>query len=185
MSARQYGRYGYRRIAALQTTAPSSLLKLLETGSQHSVHRPLTSHRDRPCRQRFACLSGDASKNGYVESFNARLRDELLNGEIFHPLKEAQIIVEAWCRHHNTKRPHSAHGYKPPAPKSLIHLHERTTMNEHSNRTCQTGLVVQLTIPLGDLNSFTKYREARQGAIASTYEARDIEGRLRVEVERL
>ena len=72
---------------------------------------------------------GSPWENGYIESFNARLRDELLNGEIFYSLKEAQIIIEEWRKHYNTKRPHSALGYKPPAPVSLIHLHERMPMN--------------------------------------------------------
>ena len=72
---------------------------------------------------------GSPWENGYIESFNARLRDELLNGEIFYSLKEAQIIIEAWRQHYNTKRPHSSLGYKPPAPESIIHLHERIAMN--------------------------------------------------------
>ncbi len=63
---------------------------------------------------------GPPWENGYVESFNARLPDELLNGEIFYTLKEAQIIIEGWRKHYNTKRPHSALGYKPPAPESFI-----------------------------------------------------------------
>ncbi|MEM7240528.1 MAG: transposase, partial [Pseudomonadota bacterium] len=49
-------------------------------------------------------------ENGYCESFNARFRDELLNGEIFCSLREAQILIEQWRRHHNTVRPHSAFG---------------------------------------------------------------------------
>lgn len=72
---------------------------------------------------------GSPWENGYIESFNARLRDELLNGEIFYSLKEAQIIIEQWRIHYNTKRPHSSLGYKPPAPESIIHLHERLIMN--------------------------------------------------------
>lgn len=72
---------------------------------------------------------GSPWENGYVESFNARLRDELLNGEIFYSLKEAQIIIESWRRHYNTKRPHSALGYRPPAPESIIPLHERIAMH--------------------------------------------------------
>ena len=63
---------------------------------------------------------GSPWENGYVESFNARLRDELLNGEIFYTLKEAQILIEQWRIHYNTIRPHSALGYKPPAPEALI-----------------------------------------------------------------
>lgn len=72
---------------------------------------------------------GSPWENGYIESFNARLRDELLNGEIFYSLKEAQIIIEQWRVHYNTKRPHSSLGYKPPAPESSIHLQKRINMN--------------------------------------------------------
>ena len=56
------------------------------------------------------------------ESFNARLRDELLNGEIFYSLKEAQIVIEQWRKHYNTVRPHSALGYRPPAPEAIVPL---------------------------------------------------------------
>ena len=58
--------------------------------------------------------------NGYIESFNARLRDELLDGEIFYTLAEARIIVESWRRHYNTVRPHGSLGYKAPAPEVFI-----------------------------------------------------------------
>ncbi len=60
---------------------------------------------------------GSPWENGFVESFNARLRDELLDGEIFYGLREAQVVIEGWRRHYNTSRPHSALGYKPPAPE--------------------------------------------------------------------
>jgi putative transposase len=53
-------------------------------------------------------------------SFNARLRDELLNGEIFYTLREAQIVIESWRRHYNTIRPHASIGYKPPAPEVFV-----------------------------------------------------------------
>jgi len=59
---------------------------------------------------------GSPWENGYNESFNGRLRDELLNGEIFYSLKEAQVVIEAWRREYNMVRPHSALGYQPPAP---------------------------------------------------------------------
>jgi transposase InsO family protein len=55
-------------------------------------------------------------ENGYVESFNGKLRDELLNVEIFYSLAEATIMIEQWRRHYNTVRPHSALAYRPPAP---------------------------------------------------------------------
>jgi putative transposase len=59
-------------------------------------------------------------ENGYVESFNGKLRDELLNAEVFNSLREAQILIEAWRRHYNSVRPHSALGYRPPAPEVLL-----------------------------------------------------------------
>ena len=63
---------------------------------------------------------GSPWENSYCESFNARHRDELLNCEIFYSLKEAQIIIEQWRRHYNTKRPHSSLGYRPPTPESVV-----------------------------------------------------------------
>ena len=60
---------------------------------------------------------GSPWENGYCESFNSKLRDELLNGEIFYSLREAQIVIETWRRHYNTERPHSSLGYRPPAPE--------------------------------------------------------------------
>jgi putative transposase len=60
---------------------------------------------------------GSPWENGYCESFNGKLRDELLNGEIFYTLNEAKIVIEAWRRHYNTVRPHSSLGYRPPAPE--------------------------------------------------------------------
>jgi IS30 family transposase len=62
---------------------------------------------------------GSSWENGYCESFNGKLRDELLNGEIFYTMKEAQIVIENWRRHFNTVRPHSSLGYRPPAPEAL------------------------------------------------------------------
>ncbi len=72
---------------------------------------------------------GSPWENGYCESFNGRLRDELLNGEIFYSLREAQIIIEAWRRHYNTRRPHSALGYRPPAPESIVQMDQTPVMN--------------------------------------------------------
>ena len=62
---------------------------------------------------------GSPWENGYNESFNGKLRDELLNGEIFYTLKEAQVLIEQWRRHYNTFRPHSSLGYRPPAPQAF------------------------------------------------------------------
>jgi putative transposase len=63
---------------------------------------------------------GSPWENGFIESFNARLRDELLDGEIFYSLAEARIVIESWRRHYNTVRPHGSLGYKPPAPEVFI-----------------------------------------------------------------
>lgn len=59
-------------------------------------------------------------ENGYVESFNGKLRDELLNLDIFDTLLEAQVLVERWRRHYNVVRPHSSLGYRPPAPETVL-----------------------------------------------------------------
>jgi len=72
---------------------------------------------------------GSPWENGYCESFNGRFRDELLNGEVFYTLREAQIIIEKWRRHYNTKRPHSALGYRPPAPEAIIQMDQRPYMH--------------------------------------------------------
>jgi hypothetical protein len=62
---------------------------------------------------------GSPWENGYCESFNGRLRDELLNGEIFYSLREAQVVIERWRKEYNTVRPHSSLGYRPPAPAAI------------------------------------------------------------------
>ena len=72
---------------------------------------------------------GSPWENGYCESFNARFRDELLNGELFYTLREAQILIEQWRIHYNTVRPHSALGYRPPAPESIVPMDQRPTMD--------------------------------------------------------
>jgi len=63
---------------------------------------------------------GSPWENGYCESCNSKLHDELLNGEIFHSLAEAKVIIEAWRRYYSTERPHSSLGYKPPEPEAII-----------------------------------------------------------------
>ncbi len=62
---------------------------------------------------------GSPWENGYIESFNGKLRDELLNGEIFETLLEAKVLIEEWRKEYNTVRPHSSLGYKPPAPEFI------------------------------------------------------------------
>ena len=61
---------------------------------------------------------GSPWENGYVESFNDKLADKLLEHEVFDTLHEAKVLIERWRVHYNTMRPHSALGYRPPAPES-------------------------------------------------------------------
>jgi transposase InsO family protein len=63
---------------------------------------------------------GSPWENGYIESFNGKLRDELLNGEIFYTLKEAKTLIEKWRMEYNTFRPHSSLNYRPPAPEAHL-----------------------------------------------------------------
>ena len=63
---------------------------------------------------------GSPWENGYIESFNGKLRDELLNREIFTTLEEAKVLIEQWRREYNQVRPHSSLGYRPPAPEAII-----------------------------------------------------------------
>ena len=63
---------------------------------------------------------GSPWENGYNESFNSKLRDEILNTEIFYTLKEAKVLIERWRYHYNTIRPHSSLGYRPPAPETVL-----------------------------------------------------------------
>ena len=72
---------------------------------------------------------GSRWEDGYCESFNARLRDELLNDEIFYSLKEAQIVIEEWRKHYNTVRPHSAFRYRPRAPETIVPIDRRPAIH--------------------------------------------------------
>ena len=63
---------------------------------------------------------GSPWENGFIESFNARLRDELLDGEIFYSLREAQVVIESWRRHYNQLRPHASLGYRAPVPEVIV-----------------------------------------------------------------
>jgi len=63
---------------------------------------------------------GSPWENGYIESFNGKMRDELYNGEIFCSLKRAQVLIEMWRKHYNTIRPHSSLGYRAPIPATIL-----------------------------------------------------------------
>ena len=62
---------------------------------------------------------GSPWENGYIESFNGKMRGQFLDGELFYTLKEAQITTERWRRHYNTVRPHGSLGSRPPVPETL------------------------------------------------------------------
>jgi transposase InsO family protein len=76
---------------------------------------------------------GSPWENGYVESFNARLRDELLNGEVFHTAAEARVLIERWRRHYNQERPHSSLGYRPPDPEVVPFAPPRRVTRMHAS----------------------------------------------------
>ena len=141
---RQYGRYGYRRIAALLRDAGWQVVINALTdlfilrgvpGYIRSDNGPefiAEAVRDwiKAVGAKTAYIEpGSPWENGYCESFNGRMRDELLNGEIFYSLREAQIIIESWRNHYNTKRPHSALGYRPPAPEAIVPVDQRPIMH--------------------------------------------------------
>ena len=78
---------------------------------------------------------GSPWENGYIESFNGKLRDELLNGEIFETLLEAKVLIDRWRIEYNTVRPHSALGYRPPAPESFtVGLPASATLRQPTQR---------------------------------------------------
>jgi transposase InsO family protein len=79
--------------------------------------------------QKASIELGSPRENGYCESFNARFRDEFFNGENFYSLREAQILIEEWRKDYNTKRPHSALGYRPPAPETIVQMDHRPIMH--------------------------------------------------------
>lgn len=86
---------------------------------EHVQHELGVSER-RACKVLTLFIEpGSPWENGYVESFNGKLRDELLNGEIFHTMKEAKVLIDQWRKHYNTIRPHSSPGYRPPAPETI------------------------------------------------------------------
>ena len=63
---------------------------------------------------------GSPWENGYCESFNSKLRDEIIAAEQFSTLYEAQVLIERWRQHYNAVRPHSSLGYRPPAPETIL-----------------------------------------------------------------
>lgn len=88
-----------------------------DNGAEFTAHK-VTRWLEQVGVQTLFIEPGSPWENGYIESFNGKLRDELLNGEIFETLLEAKVLTERWRVEYNTLRPHSALGYVPPAPES-------------------------------------------------------------------
>ena len=83
-------------------------------------------------------------ENGYIESFNGKLRDELLNGEIFYTLKEAQVLIDNWRVEYNTFRPHMSLGYQPPAPEAVLPKGNRGIFPGLLNLKNKEGLIQEV-----------------------------------------
>jgi putative transposase len=130
----EYSRKCLATVVARTFRGPDILLALAELFILHGVPKFIRSDNgpefiSRRLRKWFSELEvrplyiekGSPWENGYCESFNGKMRYELLNGEIFYTLFEAKVVIEKWRHHYNTKRPHSSLGYRPPAPETLQH----------------------------------------------------------------
>jgi len=89
-----------------------------DNGSEFTAREVRCWLKDVGVKTRFI-EPGSPWENGYIESFNGKLRDELLDGEIFYTLREAQVLVECWRKEYNQVRPHSSLRYRPPAPEAM------------------------------------------------------------------
>ena len=131
--ASRFGRYGYRRVTDMLRIEGWGVnhkrveriwrqegLKYLrsDNGSEFTA-KLVRRWLGRVGVETLFIEPGSPWENGYNESFNGKLRDELLNGEIFYSLAQAAVLVEQWRREYNTVRPHSACGGFPPAPEAI------------------------------------------------------------------
>jgi len=168
--ATQYGRYGYRSITALlqrercgsRLTSEDVLERLTDLFIRRGVPDYIrsdngvefTAHAVRDWLVRVGVRTlyiepGSPWENGYIESFNGKLRDELLEREIFDTILEAKVLIERWRQEYNTIRPHSSLGYRPPAPEAVqpwssrsAALQLQTTAEEQdpANSNLNTGI---------------------------------------------
>jgi len=128
----EYTRECLASVVARRIRSQDVLLILAELFLSHGIPTHIRSDNGpefiaRKLRQWLTALQvaplyiepGSPWENGYCESFNGKMRDQLLNGELFYTLKEAQIIIERWRIHYNTVRPHSSLGGQPPAPETI------------------------------------------------------------------
>ena len=99
---------------------PFSLIELHPDNGSEFTARALRRWLERVGTKTLFIEPGSPWENGYNESFNGKLRDEFLNREVFYTLQELQILLEQWRRTYNQIRPHSALGYRPPAPQTIL-----------------------------------------------------------------
>jgi transposase InsO family protein len=147
--ARRHGRYGYRKVAELLRSTAGWVVNdkrverrlratdVVDVLSDLFVLRGVPGHVRSDDGPEFVAKAvqewitavgaktaytapGSPWENGHVESFNARLRDELLDGEVFYGLREAQVVIESWRRHHDAVHPHASLGYRAPAPEVFV-----------------------------------------------------------------
>jgi len=117
---------------------------------------------------------GSPWENGYCESFNSKLRDEFLNGELFYSMKEIRVLAERWRVHYNTVRPHSSLGYRPPAPEAWMVTPGRILQRSEPADRCAT-LTIQLVQKVGqtsveyDYATFTSLSSVLEPAWAAGY----------------
>lgn len=90
-----------------------------DNGSEF-IAKPLRAWLERLQVKPLFIEPGSPWENGYIESFNGKMRDELLNREIFYTLLEAKTLIERWRKEYNHHRPHSALGYRPPVPQAWL-----------------------------------------------------------------
>ena len=115
----EYGRYGYRRITALLKHGIPKHIR--SDNGPEFVAKAVRSWLSRRGVETLFIERGSPWENGYIESFNGYLRDGLLDGEIFTTLQEARVLTQMGRQQFNHIRPHSALGYRPPAPEAVTH----------------------------------------------------------------
>jgi hypothetical protein len=130
------------------------------------VAKKLREWLDKPGTKTLCIATGSPWENGYCESFNGKLRNELLNGGIYYTLREAQVLIEQLRHHYNRVRPHSALGYRPPAPEAwglaprprlFVTTPQKGCLNSLQHWTNQSGLDISTRVYSKVSRSFLRY----------------------------
>ena len=116
-----------RRWVPPRLSIQETIERLKAQGAIISISHPFDRYRNKSWTE--AQLEAVVPRIDAIESFNARMRDELLDGEIFYTLVEARIIIEQWRQHYIKVRPHSALNYRPPAPETIVPIDRKPTMH--------------------------------------------------------